>query len=188
MWIDEGCVRSHKLAEVNRNVNVRAEVVLLHDFLDGEYAKSKVSIECKTVSYLPSENYQQFGLFAKTELPKGSVINAVIGLLADINDNEIVAGVNDVSILCSQNKDLQWIKLGPIAFVNGACKANVEYRPKGKLVFFVALKDINVGEEPAVFYFRHYFGRFNESCLCPHITLHGDPCPRDPEPARKRKN
>ena len=77
--------------------------------------------------------------------------------------------------------------LGPIEFVNAACKANVEYRQKDKLVFCDALREIKVGEELAVFYFRHCFGRFVENCLCPHKTLHGDPCPRDPEPARKRK-
>ena len=49
------------------------------------------------------------------------------------------------------------------------------------------MREIKVSEELTVFYFRHYFGRFNENCLCPHKTLHGDPCPRDPEPARKRK-
>ena len=40
-WTDEGCLRSHKLAEVGTNVNVRADMVLLHNFLYGENGKAK---------------------------------------------------------------------------------------------------------------------------------------------------
>ena len=48
-------------------------------------------------------------------------------------------------------------------------------------------KNIKCGEELTVFYNTHYFGRFNKDCLCPHKIEHSDPCPKDPEPARKKR-
>ncbi|XP_075260432.1 uncharacterized protein LOC142352001 isoform X1 [Convolutriloba macropyga] len=187
-WVDENEAQSHKLTvDAGGDGTDTADVILVHDFLDAEYGKSKVSVEYKTVSYLPSEKFQQFGLFAKSDFARGSVINGVTGFLAEIKDDEIVAGLNDVSILYSQHKDIQWVMLGPISFINASCKANVEYRQKGNIVFCVALKDIKIGDELTVYYYRHFFGRFNENCLCPYKLMHGDPCPNDPEPTRKRK-
>ena len=77
--------------------------------------------------------------------------------------------------------------LAPISFIKACCKANVEYRQKSNIVFCVALKYIKIGDELTVYYYRHFFGRFNKNCLCPHKLIHSDPCPNDPEPARKSK-
>ena len=40
-WIDEGCVRSHKLAEVGTNVNVKADVVFFMISLMASMVKAK---------------------------------------------------------------------------------------------------------------------------------------------------
>ena len=159
----------------------------MHGFLDGEYGKSMLSVDYKKVSYIPSENFAQIGLFAKNDIAKGLPLNGVIGFLAETLDHEIVEGFNDVSILYSSYKNSQWMMLGPISFINASCKPNVEYKQCGKIVLCVAKRDIRAGEELSVFYNRHFFGRFNIDCLCPHKIEHGDPCPKDPEPARKRK-
>ena len=82
---------------------------------------------------------------------------------------------------------MQWVMLGPISFVNASCKSNIEYRQKRRLVYCVALRNIKVGEELTVYYYRHFFGNFNVDCLCPYKTRHGDPCPADPEPLKKRR-
>ena len=77
--------------------------------------------------------------------------------------------------------------LGPISFINASCNANVEYKQIGKIVCCVAKKDIKIGEELTVFYSRHFFGNFNENCLCPFKNEHGNPWPDDPEPPRKKR-
>ena len=68
----------------------------MHKFLDDEYGKSMLSVEYKTVSYLPNEDYVQLGLYTKSDIQKGEVVNGVIGFLAEITDAEIIPGFNDV--------------------------------------------------------------------------------------------
>ena len=46
---------------------------------------------------------------------------------------------------------MQWIMLGPISFINASCRANIEYKQNGKIVFCVAKKNIKCGEELTVF-------------------------------------
>ena len=185
-WLDKDGIHSHKVV-VEEQLQENSGINDLHGFLDGEYGKSMLSVDYKKVSYIPSENFAQIGLFAKNDIAKGLPLNGVIGFLAEILDHEIVEGFNDVSILYSSYKNSQWMMLGPIFFINASCKPNVEYTQCGKIVLCVAKRDIRAGEELSVFYNRHFFGRFNIDCLCPHKIEHGDPCPKDPEPARKRK-
>ena len=76
--------------------------------------------------------------------------------------------------------------LGPISFVNAACRANVEYKRIRKLICCMAKRDIVVGEELTVFYSKYFFESFNENCSCPFKSEHGDPWPKDPELPRKK--
>ena len=186
-WLDCKGFCSHKNVAEESDCLESDDENAVHGFLDGEYGKSMLSVEYKEVSYIPSDSFKQLGLFAKGDFNKGSVINGVIGFLAEIRDDEIVAGYNDVSILYSSFKKMQWIMLGPISFINASCRANIEYKQNGKIVICVAKKNIKCGEELTVFYNTHYFGRFNKDCLCPHKIEHSDPCPKDPEPARKKR-
>ena len=176
-WIDCEDKKSHKIFvddllpenEVNFEVS---------RFLGNEYPKSLESVSYEPVSYLPSDSFLQLGMFAKNDITKGSIIEGVVGVLAEIRDDEVIAGLNDVSILCSRLRDMQWLMLGPISFVNASCKSNIEYRQ---------IKDISMGQELTVFYYRHFFGMFNVDCLCPHKSEHGDPFPTAPKAAKKRK-
>ena len=177
---------SHKIA-LDDEPHENDDMIVLHGFLDGEYGKSMLSVDYQPVSYLRSVSYQQVGLFAKIEFTKGSVINGVIGFLAEIEENEIVEDYNDVSIIYSKLKGVQWLMIGPISFVNASCRANVEYKHKGRLIYCTAIRDIKVGEELTVFYSRHFFGNFNKDCLCQYKSEHGNPFPCDPEPPKKRQ-
>ena len=185
-WVDSSVLSSHKIDAEGMLVG-NEDKNFVQGFLDGEYGKSMMSVDYKPVSYLPSGSFDQIGLFAKSEIEKGAVVNGIIGVLAELAESEIIAGFNDVSVLYSKLRNVQWLMLGPISFVNASCRPNVEYRQKGKVVYCVALKNIAIGEELSVFYNRHFFGRFNVDCLCPFKREHGDPCPSDPEPFKKRK-
>ena len=48
-------------------------------------------------------------MFAKSDIRKGSIIEGVVGVLAEIRDYKIIAVLNDVSILCSRLKYMQWL-------------------------------------------------------------------------------
>ena len=156
-WIDCEDKKSHKIFvddllpenEVNFEVS---------RFLGNEYRKSLESVSYELVSYFPSDSFLQLGMFAKNDITKGSIIEGVVGVLAEIRDDEVIAGLNDVYILCSRLRDMQWLMLGPISFVNASYKSNIEYRQKGRIVYCVAIKDISMGQELTVFYYRHFFG------------------------------
>ena len=184
-WIDCEDKKSHKILMICcRQNEVKFEV---SRFLGNEYCKSLESVSYEPVSYLPSDSFLQLGMFAKNDITKGSIIEGVVGVLAEIRDDEVIAGLNDVSILCSRLRDMQWLLLGPISFVNASCKSNIEYRQKGRIVYCVAIKDISMGQEITVFYYRHFFGMFNVDCLCPHKSEHGDPFPTAPKATKMRK-
>ena len=119
-------------------------------------------------------------MFAENDITKGSIIEGVVGVLAEIRDDEVIAGLNDVSILCSRLRDMQWL----ISFVNASCKSNIEYRQKGRIVYCFTIKDISMGQELTVFYYRQFFGMFNVDCLCPHKSEQGDPFPTAPKAAK----
>ena len=145
-WLDSKGFCSHKIVAEESDCLESDDENAVHGFLDGEYGKSMLSVEYKEVSYIPSDSFKQLGLFAKGDFNKGSVINGVIGFLAEIRDDEIVAGYNDVSILYSSFKKMQWIMLGPISFINASCRATIEYKQNGKIVFCVAKKTLNVAK------------------------------------------
>ena len=42
-------------------------------------------VEYKEISYIPSDSFQQSGLFAKNDFGNASVINGVVGFLAGYN-------------------------------------------------------------------------------------------------------
>ena len=172
-WVDNENGKCHKIITQDQ-FPVNKNAIEVEKFLDEEYSKSMNTVQYKPVSYLPSDTFLQLGLFAKEDIPKGSVIEGVAGFLAEIGDDEIVNGYNDVSILYSRLRNTQWMMLGPVSFINAACKSNVEYRQKNKIVYCIATKDISMDQELTVFYHRHYFGLFNAECLCPFKTEHGD--------------
>ena len=175
-WVDNENGKCHKIITQDQ-FPVNENAIEVEKFLDEEYSKSMNTVQYKPVSYLPSDTFLQLGLFAKEDIPKGSVIEGVAGFLAEIGDDEIVNGYNDVSILYSRLRNTQWMMLGPVSFINAACKSNVEYRQKNKIVYCIATKDISMDQELTVFYHRHYFGLFNAEYLCPFKTEHGDPFP-----------
>ena len=131
---------------------VNESAIEVEKFPDGEYSKSMNSVQYRPVSYLPSDSFLQLGLFAKEDIPKGSVIEGVAGFLAEIGDDEVLNGYNDVSILYSRMRNTQWMILGPVSFINAACKSNVEYRQKNKIVYCIATKDVSMDQELTVFF------------------------------------
>ena len=122
-WFDSENLRSHKI-DIQEDVLDSVDMNTVYGFLDGEYGKSMLSVIYKTVSYLPSDSYQQLGLFAKAEILKGSIVKGVIGFLAEIKENEVVEGFNDMSVIYNKLKGIQWIMLGPISFINASCNSN----------------------------------------------------------------
>ena len=145
-WVDTETVSSHKILIEGEELH-NDDITSMHKFLDDEYGKSMLSVEYKTVSYLANEDYVQLGLYTRSDIQKGEVVNGVIGFLAEITDAEIIPGFNDVSVLCSKMRGEQWLMLGPISFVNASCRSNVEYRQKDRLVVCVATKNISTGDE-----------------------------------------
>ena len=176
-WVDTNS--SHMILIEGEEVH-NDNITSMHKIFDDEYGKSMLSVEYKTVSYLPIEHHVQLGLYTKPDIQKGDVINGAIGFFADSTDAEIIPGFNDVSVLCSKMRDEQWLMLGPISFINASCRSNVEYRQKSRLVVCVATKNISTGKELTISHNRHYFGKFNINCLCPYKSEHGEYCPNDP--------
>ena len=159
----------------------------LENFLGAEYGKSLRWVNFSKVGYLGSLNYTPLGVFAKSDINYRDEIPGLIGYLAEIEQEEIIEGFNDFSIISSARVGVNWMMLGPISFINASCKPNVAYVNVRKLMVCVPLRDIKAGEELTVFYGKHYFGMNNKECLCPYADKHGDPFPEIP-PKRKKLN
>ena len=99
-WFDREVVRSLKIV-VDEELDENEGTTALRCFLDEEYSKSMESVIYQVVSYLPSESFKQIGLFAKSEIAKGEVINGVVLYLAEIEDCDIVDIYNDMSVIYS---------------------------------------------------------------------------------------
>ena len=137
--VDSSALSSHKI-DVEGCLVGNEDKNFVHGFLDGEYGKSMMSVDYKKVSYLPSGSFDQIGLFAKSEIKKGAFVYRIIGVLAELVESEIIAGFNDVSVMYSKLRNVQWLLLGHISFVKASCRPNVENHQKGKVVYCVALK------------------------------------------------
>ena len=184
-WVNTGSLIAHFLPVAPLSVCEQKDEIQM--FLDAEYSKSFSSVKYSPVSYLPSpNNFSSFGLFASLDIKKDSQIPGIVGLVAEIYDEEVIEGQNTVSLIQSGRYGLQWVLLGPVSFINASCNANVAFVRHGKIVSCVTLKDVKQGEELTINYSRHYFGEFNVDCLCPHKDKHGPPFPELP-PNRKRK-
>ena len=156
-------------------------------FLSGEYRSFLETCKFDVVDYLPHLNCTPLGVFAKTILQKGTVVQGLTGYLSELKPEEIQVGINDFSLINSNLKNKQWLMLGPISFVNHSCLPNVKYEREKLIMTCVTLRDICPGDEIVVTYGRHYFGNFNQHCCCKHKKYHTDPCPSSPEKRKKRK-
>ena len=159
----------------------------LEDFLGAEYGKSLRWVNFSKVGYLGSFNYTPLGVFAKSDINHRDEIPGLIGYLAEIEQEEIIEGYNDFSIISNARVGVNCMMLGPISFINASCKPNVDYVKVKKFMVCVPLRDIKAGEELTVFHGKHYFGINNKESLCPYADKHGDSFPEKP-PKRKKLN
>ena len=97
LQIDRNGRVSHKIFAHERDNCV--ENALVEAFLEDEYRKAAVDLEFKEVTYLPSDNFTQLGVFAKVSFPVGSMIPGLTGILSEMNREDIIEGVNDFSIM-----------------------------------------------------------------------------------------
>ena len=69
-------------------------------------------------------------------------INGLIGVLADIKEEDLIENFNSFSIVHSSRVGLQLLMLGPNSFVIETCVSNVAYLRLGKVTACAPMKNI----------------------------------------------
>ena len=101
--------------------------------------------------------------------------------------DEVVPDENDFSVIYSEVRRRYNLILGPISFVNAACKPNAEWFRIDNTMQCRAIKSIAAGEELTFYYCPHFFGDFNVECLG-KFGEHRDPgAEKNKTPSRKPK-
>jgi hypothetical protein len=110
---------------------------------------------------------------ATTTIRTGQTISALSGIFLTLTHDEedrLKDADKDWSVLISGRKgNSAGLFLGPGRFVNHDCDANTRFKTaegREQKVGFVAIRDIQRGEEITTFYGPDYFGDNNELCLC----------------------
>ena len=124
--------------------------------------------------------------FLQEDIEVGLEIECLIGVLADIKQEDFIENFNSFTVIYSNRVGLQWLMLGQILFVNASCVPNVAYVRLGKVMVCAPLKIIKREKELVVSYHKHFFGPYNIDCKCRHESFHENPFP-DPMPPRKKK-
>ena len=117
-----------------------------------EYAKSQKLVIFGPADYLTDANFSQLGVFTKFDTDSKLEIPGLVGFLVDIKEDEIVPGYNDFSVMESSRKDVQWLMLGPISFINASCEPIVAYVNVKNIIVCVPLREIKEAEELTVSY------------------------------------
>lgn len=110
-------------------------------------------------------------LIATRYWKKNDVIDQLIGVIGDLKLEEeqelLIPGVNDFSVLISERKKRPQLWLGPGAFLNHDCNPNCEFLAnKNNTAVILVLRDINPGDELFIYYGSGFFGDNNELCEC----------------------
>jgi SET domain len=110
---------------------------------------------------------------ATSTIRTGQTIPALSGIFLTLTHDEedrLKDADKDWSVLISGRKgNAAGLFLGPGRFVNHDCDANTRFKTaegREQKVGFVAIRDIQRGEEITTFYGPDYFGDDNELCLC----------------------
>lgn len=107
---------------------------------------------------------------ARSFMRKGETIKYLNGLQVNMTEEEeedIKSRKRDFSVVVSARSKVASLFLGPARFANHDCDANSELVPMDKnMMYVVARKDIDIGEEITVTYSEGYFGEDNCECLC----------------------
>ncbi|XP_022165636.1 histone-lysine N-methyltransferase set9-like, partial [Myzus persicae] len=126
-------------------------------------------IEYKLCDYLPDlDKYYSVMVMSRSCIDKNTVLHEVSGHHFPLDQDLIVPGVNDFSLIYSgRSKKSMHVLLGPISFVNHSCLPNCKFKPNdGGRICLVTLKNIIPGDEITVSYSTEYFGDENHQCLC----------------------
>jgi len=91
--------------------------------------------------------------------------------LTEKEKNRLQSQGNDFSMVLSSRVKRTLLYLGPGRLVNHDCNPNARFNPTSYGIEFVALRDINVGEEITVSYGEDYFDENNRNCLCETCQL-----------------
>ena len=134
----------------------------LKDELEMAYRTSRQSVILREVEYLKDDKqsftYTPLGVFAKEDIEAGLEIGGLIGVLADIKEEDLIENFNFFSVIYGSRVGLQWLMLEPISFVNASYVPNVAYVRLGKVMVCAPLKNNKRGEELVVSYHKHFFG------------------------------
>lgn len=95
---------------------------------------------------------------------KGDILEELFGLYAPVDEDIIVTGKNDFSVMTIKSKD--YLLLGPLSFVNHSCNPNCRYTVRNGLIIITVLSTLNCGDEITVYYGKHFFGMNNKFCEC----------------------
>ena len=189
-WVDDRKLKAHKIEicsyVLGNNVNE------LKDALEMAYRTSRQSVILREVEYSKDDKqsftYTPLGVFAKEDIEVGLEIDGLIGVLADIKEEDLIENFISFSVIYSSRVGLQWLMLGPISFVYASCVPNVAYVRLGKVMACAPMKNIKRGEELVISYHKHFFGPYNIDCKCRHESFHGDPFPDHMPPRKKKKS
>ena len=185
-FLDNETTHSYKIETNESEILCNVNDDEVKHFLQHEYQLSRDSVVFKKVDYIPHSIHSSLGVFSAKTILADEFINGLSGFLAEIAEDEIVEGFNDISVIHSELLKTSWVMLGPVSFVNSACCPNAEYAKMGSVMRCKALKEIPPNEEVLVLYDKHFFGAFNCECLCRFKQRHGPPFV-DKLPQKKRQ-
>jgi hypothetical protein len=107
-------------------------------------------------------------LIATRKWKKGDQMKYCAGTVINLTAAEEASlGPRDFSLVYSERYKSTSMFMGPARFANHDCKPNVEFVPQTDgTIWFLVMRDIDIGDEICVHYGDDYFGKDNCECLC----------------------